>query len=77
MSTACKELVRNIKKKLFIFSRADIYHVARDIAADYQHKDEPSLNDEESCIEYVVSYMQSDTLLELEDEGYGSVVGRK
>lgn len=74
MSTVRKELVWCIKKKLFRLSSSHIYQVARDIASNSQDKDQPSLNDEESCIEYVISYMQSDTLLGLEDEGVGQLM---
>ncbi len=62
------------QKKLFKLSSDNIYQVAKDIAANSQHKEELNPNDEEGCMEYVTSYMQSDTLLELEDEGMGQLL---
>ncbi|CAM4733134.1 unnamed protein product [Leuciscus chuanchicus] len=71
MSATRKELVWSIKKQLFRLSSNDIYQVAKDIAINSQHEEELNPNDEEGCMEYVISYMQSDTLLGLEDEGMG------
>lgn len=68
MSAVHKELVWSIKKQLFRLSSNDIDRVAKDIATDSQHG-ELNPNDKEGCMEYVVSYMRSDTLLGLEDEG--------
>ena len=74
MAAVRKELVWSIKKQLFRLSSNDIYQVAKDIAIDSQHEGELNPNDEEGCMEYVVSYMQSDTLLGLEDEGMGQLM---
>lgn len=74
MSVTRKELVWGIKKQLFRLSSNDIYQVAKDIATNSQHEEELNANDEEGCMEYVVSYMQSDTLLGLEDEGMGQLL---
>lgn len=74
MSATRKELVWSIKKQLFRLSNNDIYQVAKDIATDSQHEKELNPDDEEGCMEYVVSYMQSDTLLGLEDEGMGQLL---
>lgn len=74
MSAARKELVWGIKKQLFRLSSHDIYQVAKDIAVNSQHEEELNANDEEGCMEYVVSYMQSDTLLGLEDGGMGQLL---
>lgn len=75
MSSARKELVWAIKKQLFRLSSNDIYQVAKDIAINNsKNEEELNANDEESCMEYVVSYMQSDTLLGLEDEGMGQLL---
>lgn len=74
MSATRKELVWGIKKQLFRLSSNDIYQVAKDIAINSQHEEELNANDEEGCMEYVVSYMQSDTLLGLEDEGMGQLL---
>lgn len=62
MSAVHKELVWNIKKQLYRLLSNDIYQVAKDIATDSQHEGELNLNDEEGCMEYVLSFMQSDTL---------------
>lgn len=75
MSTTRREVVWDIKKKLFKLSSSDIYQVAKDIAIDSQHEEELNPNDEESCMEHVISYMQSDTLLALEDEGMSQLLG--
>lgn len=74
MSATRKELVWSIKKQLFRLSSNDIYQVAKDIAINSPHEEELSPNDEEGCMDYVVSYMQSDTLLGLEDEGMGQLL---
>ena len=74
MSATHRELVWSIKKQLFMLSSDDIYWLAKDTAGDSQHKGELNLNDEEGCVEYIVSYMQSDALLELEDEGIGQLL---
>lgn len=74
MSATRKELVWGIKKQLFRLSNNDIYQVARDLALNSRHEEELNANDEEGCMEYVVSYMQSDTLLGLEDEGMGQLL---
>lgn len=74
MSTARRELVWKIKKKLFRLSSDDIYRVAKDLATDSQETVKLSPSDEESCMDYVVSYMQSDTLLNLEDEGMSQLL---
>ena len=74
MSATCKELVWSIKKQLFRLSSTDIYQIAKDIESNSQHKGELNLNDEEGCMEYVISYMQSGALLELEDEGMGQLL---
>lgn len=74
MSTARKELVWSIKKQLFRLSSDDIYHLAKDVSVDNPHDGDLDLNDEEHCIEYVISYMQSDSLLKLEDEGMSQLL---
>lgn len=69
MGTQRKELVWNIKKGLFKLSSTDIYQVAKDIAASNNDKIQLDQSDEEGCLDYVFSYMQSDALLQLEDDG--------
>lgn len=48
--------------------------MANDISVGNLHDGDLNLNDEEHCFEYVVSYMQSDTLLKLEDEGMSQLL---
>lgn len=74
MSTARKELVWSIKKQLFRLASDDIYQLAKDVAVDNPQGEVLDLNDEERCIEYVISYMHSDTLLKLEDEGMSQLL---
>ncbi|KAL0983874.1 hypothetical protein UPYG_G00134170 [Umbra pygmaea] len=69
MSTGRRELVWGIRKNLFKLSSANIYQVARDITTDGHDIAKLSASDEESCMDYVISYMQSDSLLEREDGG--------
>jgi hypothetical protein len=72
MSTVRKELVWNIKKNLYRLSCDDVYKLAKDIASDSSQDLESS--DEESCVNYILYYMQSDTLLESEDEGMSDLL---
>lgn len=48
--------------------------MAKDIATNIQHGEELDPNDEESCMDFVISYLQSDALLRLEDEGMGQLL---
>ena len=61
MSTARKELVRNIKKNLFRLSSTDIHKVAEDLAGD-QEEDKVKLreSDEEGCTDFVVAVVKSE-----------------
>ena len=74
MSTIRKELVWNIKKKVFRLSSNEIYQVAKDIATDSEPERELDPTDEEGCMEHIISYMHSDTLLGLEDEGMSQLL---
>ena len=74
MTTTRKELVWDIKKSLFKLSSADIYKLARDIAGDNKDTAKLSPDHEENCMDYVVSYIQSDSLRESDDEGMGQLM---
>ncbi|XP_030606237.1 uncharacterized protein LOC115794735 [Archocentrus centrarchus] len=73
MSTARKELVWSIKKNLYRLSGGEAYQLARDIATDYPG-DELEPTDEEGCVECIIKYMQSDALLQSEDEGMSQLL---
>lgn len=74
MTTTRKDLVWNIKKNLFRLSSIDIYNVARDLAASEADQDKLSLHDEEGCTDFVVAYMQSQNLLDSDDEGMAQLL---
>ncbi len=74
MSTARKKLVWSIKKNLYKLSGVEAYQLARDIATDGQGADDLESTDEEGCVDYVLSYMQSDALLSSEDEGMSQLL---
>lgn len=69
MSTARKELIWNIRGRMFTLSSTNLYELAKSIPEDTNDTTQFSQNDKESCMDYVTSYLQSDTLLQLEDEG--------
>ena len=68
MGTTRKELVWNIKRGLFKLSSNDLHTVARGLSTE-AHEVSQLKGDEEGCIDYVITYMGSRELLELEDEG--------
>nr|XP_057910803.1 uncharacterized protein LOC131106081 [Doryrhamphus excisus] len=74
MSVMRNELVWSIKKNLFRLSSADLYQVARRIAADGQDTVTLSESDDENSMNYITTHLQSHTLLELEDEGMGQLL---
>ncbi len=51
-----------------------MYELAKDIAADGQGATDLESSDEESCVEYILDYMQSDTLISSEDEGMSQLL---
>jgi len=69
MTATQRELMWSIKKSLFRLSCEDIYQVSKHIAADQQDTVPVSPSNEEGCMDYIATYLQSQTLLELEDEG--------
>lgn len=70
-----KKLVWTVKKKLFHLSGDELFQLAADIPRT-PDQDPAKLNkdDEESCIDYVCSYMNSNSLLELEDMGIAQLL---
>jgi hypothetical protein len=68
MGTTRKELVWNIKRGLFKLSSNDLHTVASGLSTEV-HEVSQLKGDEEGCIDYVITYMGSRELLELEDEG--------
>lgn len=74
MSTARKQLVWSIKKNLYKLSGSEAYQLARDIAADGHDTDDFESTDEEGCVDYILNYMQSGTLLSSEDEGMSQLL---
>lgn len=71
MAAVRKELIWNIKKQLFTLSSNNIYEVAKNIATNNQPGEELNPADEESCMDFVISFLKSDALLEREDKGMG------
>ena len=72
MSTVRKELVWSIKNNLYLLSCDDDYKLAKDITSD--SKQDLESTDEESCVNYIHNYMQSDTSLKSEDEGMSDLL---
>lgn len=70
-----KKLVWTVKKRLFRLSADDLFQVATTIPWT-PGQDSAKLNkhDEEGCIDYVCAYMNSSSLLELEDEGISQLL---
>lgn len=68
MSVAQKHPIWKIWRRLFTLSSTNLYEVAKNIAgiSDTAKFIE---GDEKGCVDYITSYLQSDTLLELEDKG--------
>lgn len=73
MAAARKELVWSIKKNLYKLSGAEAYQLARDLVTDSQSSELES-TDEEGCVDCIINYMQSDALLNSEDEGMSQLL---
>ena len=70
-----KKLVWAIKKGLFCLSPDELFQVTTDISASSdQDSAKLSREDEEGCVDYVCSYMESTSLLESEDEGMSQLL---
>lgn len=74
MSTTRKELVWSIRGRLFALSSKDLFELAKSLAAGENDTVQFSEDDKERCMDYVTSYMQSQTLLKLEDEGMSQLL---
>lgn len=68
-----KQLVWAIKKGLFRLSEDGLFQIAIPRTPD-QSSVKLDKHDEEGCIEYVYSYMDSTVVLELEDEGMSQLL---
>lgn len=73
MAAARKELVWSIKKNLYKLSGAEAYQLSRDLVTDSQSSELES-TDEEGCVDCIINYMQSDALLNSEDEGMSQLL---
>ena len=71
-----KKLTWTIKKKLFNLSSDELLQLAKCIS---QEPTQAKLvnQDEESCIDYVCSYMESTALLESDDQGMSQLLDMK
>lgn len=74
MSSARKQLVWSITKNLYRLSGKVVYELARDIAANGKGATDLESSDEESCVGYILDYMQSETLISSEDEGMSQLL---
>lgn len=74
MSTPRKELVWSIKKNLFKLSSVEIYRLAKEVATNSGSSNDLEPTDEESCVDYILNYMKSETLLSAEDEGMSQLL---
>lgn len=74
MATARKELVWSITKNLYKLSATQAYHLAKDIATGCQDVNTLEPPDEEGCVECILSYIKSDSLLTSEDQGMSQLL---
>jgi len=74
MSSTRKELVWSIKNNLFKLSSTDAFRLAKEVATDSGDVDNLEPTDEESCVDYILNYMQSETLHSAEDEGMSQLL---
>lgn len=74
MSTERKKLTWSIRRRLFTLSNIQLFELATSIATNNRDQAQFEQTDEESCMDYVTAYIQSDTLLELEDEGLSQLL---
>lgn len=62
-------MIWNIRGRLFTLSTPDLFELAKNISQESKDKVQFNQDDKERCMDYVTSYLQSDALLQLEDEG--------
>lgn len=74
MSTARKEFAWSIRGRLFTLSSTQLFELAKSLTADSGDTAQFSQDDKESCMNCVASYIQSETLLGLEDEGMSQLL---
>lgn len=74
MATERRKLAWSIRRRLFALSNIQLFELAMNIATDNVDPVQFKQTDEESCMDYVTSYIQSDTLLQLEDEGLSQLL---
>lgn len=74
MSTELKKLAWSIERRLFAHSNIQLFELATNIATDNGDPVWFKQTDDESCMDYVTAYIQSDTLLQLEDEGLSQLL---
>ncbi|KAM3612474.1 uncharacterized protein V6R79_008774 [Siganus canaliculatus] len=72
MSTARRQLAWAIKKNLYKMSVSNVYQVALNI--DSPGTSDLQSSDEEGCVDFILNYMQSDYLLNSEDEGMSQLL---
>ena len=70
MSVERKKLVWEIKKELHALTARKLFELTRHIELPGLDSSTVNESDEESCFNYICSYMQSETLLGDEDEGF-------
>lgn len=75
MADERKKLVWTVKKGLFRLSAEELFQITTAIPQT-PDQDPAKLNkhDEEACMDYICSYMESTVLLELEDEGMSQIL---
>lgn len=73
MSTQ-KELVWSMRGRLFTLCSRDLFELAKSVAAGTGDTVKLSEEDNEGCMDDITSYLQSDTLLQLEDEGMSQLL---
>ena len=66
-----KDLLFDIKKKLYTLSGAEAYEIAKSLGTDH---DRLNPTDEESSIDHILTFMYSDEWSGSEDEGLGHLM---
>ena len=74
MSTPRKELIWSIRRRLFALSEKDIFELAKSLAVGEKETVQFKEEDKEHCMDYVLSYLNSETLKQLEDEGMSQLL---
>lgn len=74
MSRTRKDLVWSIRGRLFTLSSKDLFELARSLAEENKDTLLFSEGDKKRCMDYVTSYLRSDILLQLEDEGMSQLL---